>query len=103
MTAYVEGGSLFSTLHEQRLALDTPTRINIALDVARGMLYLHTLPLPIIHRDLNSHNILLTQEVGFDRNRFIGCQLAHQLGENYMHLVNLPNVFDVVIRDIVFT
>ena len=63
VTAYVEGGSLFSNLHEQRRALDVGSRINIALDVARGMLYLHTLPLPIIHRDLNSHNILLTRQV----------------------------------------
>lgn len=63
VTAYVDGGSLFSQLHEQRRSMDVTSRINIALDVARGMLYLHTLPMPIIHRDLNSHNILLTLQV----------------------------------------
>lgn len=63
VTEYVSGGSLFSTLHEQKRSIDTLTRYNIALDVARGMHYLHTLPQPIIHRDLNSHNILLSSEV----------------------------------------
>lgn len=63
VTEYVPGGSLFSTLHEQKRSIDTLTRYNIALDVARGMLYLHTLPQPIIHRDLNSHNILLSSDV----------------------------------------
>lgn len=29
------------------------------MDVAKGMQYLHGLPQPVIHRDLNSHNILL--------------------------------------------
>ncbi|KAK7079735.1 Serine/threonine-protein kinase tnni3k, partial [Halocaridina rubra] len=62
VTEYVPGGSLFSTLHEQKRSIDTLTRLNIASDVAHGMLYLHTLPQPIIHRDLNSHNILLSNE-----------------------------------------
>ncbi|XP_076035192.1 serine/threonine-protein kinase TNNI3K-like isoform X2 [Oratosquilla oratoria] len=61
VTEYVSGGSLFSTLHEQKRSLDTVTKFEIALDVAKGMYYLHTLPQPIIHRDLNSHNILLNE------------------------------------------
>ena len=50
--------------------------MGIALDVARGMDYLHSLPQPIIHRDLNSHNILL-HEAGravvadFGESRFL--------------------------------
>ncbi|CAL4059406.1 unnamed protein product [Meganyctiphanes norvegica] len=62
VTEYVTGGSLFSILHEQKRSLDTLTRLQISLDVARGMYYLHTLPQPIIHRDLNSHNILLNDD-----------------------------------------
>lgn len=35
-------------------------RLSIGVDVARGMRYLHQLPVQaVIHRDLNSHNILL--------------------------------------------
>ncbi|XP_068228966.1 serine/threonine-protein kinase TNNI3K-like isoform X1 [Palaemon carinicauda] len=76
VTEYVPGGSLFSTLHEQKRSIDTLTRLNIALDVAHGMLYLHTLPQPIIHRDLNSHNILLDDEcharvADFGESRFV--------------------------------
>ncbi|KAK4289572.1 hypothetical protein Pmani_037467 [Petrolisthes manimaculis] len=76
VTEFVPGGSLFSTLHEQKRSIDTVTRINIAIDVARGMYYLHTLPQPIIHRDLNSHNILLSSEcrarvADFGESRFV--------------------------------
>ena len=52
----------FSTLHEQRYSMDILTKLGIALDVAKGMNYLHLLPQPIIHRDLNSHNILLHEQ-----------------------------------------
>ena len=39
-------------------------KLGIAQDVSRGLLYLHSLPEPIIHRDLNSHNILIHEQVG---------------------------------------
>lgn len=41
--------------------IDLQSKLTIALDVAKGMDYLHTLTQPIIHRDLNSHNILLDE------------------------------------------
>ena len=41
--------------------IDVHSKLTISLDVAKGMDYLHTLPQPIIHRDLNSHNILLDE------------------------------------------
>ena len=34
-------------------------RTNMALDIAQGMKYLHTLPKPIIHGDLKSGNVLV--------------------------------------------
>ena len=46
--------------------MDILTKLGIALDVAKGMNYLHLLPQPIIHRDLNSHNILLHEQVSED-------------------------------------
>lgn len=30
-----------------------------ALDAARGMLYLHSRPVPVLHRDLKSPNLLV--------------------------------------------
>ena len=41
--------------------IDMHSKITIALDVAKGMKYLHNLSQPIIHRDLNSQNILLEE------------------------------------------
>jgi len=37
------------------------TKASLCLDVADGMLYLHTRTPPIIHRDLKSHNIFVTE------------------------------------------
>uniref|UniRef100_A0A4X2L7F8 Serine/threonine-protein kinase TNNI3K n=1 Tax=Vombatus ursinus TaxID=29139 RepID=A0A4X2L7F8_VOMUR len=62
VTQYISGGSLFSLLHEQKRILDLQSKLIIAVDVAKGMEYLHTLTQPIIHRDLNSHNILLYED-----------------------------------------
>uniref|UniRef100_A0A8C5R0I6 TNNI3 interacting kinase n=1 Tax=Leptobrachium leishanense TaxID=445787 RepID=A0A8C5R0I6_9ANUR len=53
VTQYISGGSLFSLLHEQKRNLDLQSKLIIAIDVAKGMEYLHNLTYPIIHRDLN--------------------------------------------------
>nr|XP_042136126.1 serine/threonine-protein kinase TNNI3K isoform X7 [Peromyscus maniculatus bairdii] len=53
VTQYIPGGSLFSLLHEQKRILDLQSKLIIAVDVAKGMEYLHSLTQPIIHRDLN--------------------------------------------------
>ena len=76
VTEFISGGSLFSVLHEHRCPMDLSQRLGIALDVSRGMNYLHSLPQPIIHRDLNSHNILLHEEgravvADFGESRFL--------------------------------
>ncbi|CAJ0941782.1 unnamed protein product, partial [Mesorhabditis belari] len=60
ITEFVENGSLFSILHEQKRVLEPPFRLRIGWDVAQGMRYLHeNVGKPVIHRDLNSHNILI--------------------------------------------
>uniref|UniRef100_A0A1I7UJQ2 Protein kinase domain-containing protein n=1 Tax=Caenorhabditis tropicalis TaxID=1561998 RepID=A0A1I7UJQ2_9PELO len=60
ITEFVENGSLFRLLHEEKRVLDPAFRLRISLDVARGMRYLHeSAAKPVIHRDLNSHNILI--------------------------------------------
>ncbi|XP_076196021.1 serine/threonine-protein kinase TNNI3K isoform X5 [Aptenodytes patagonicus] len=76
VTQYISGGSLFSLLHEQKRTLDLQSKLIIAVDVAKGMEYLHNLTQPIIHRDLNSHNILLYEDghavvADFGESRFL--------------------------------
>lgn len=57
--------------------LEMAMRLNIGVDVAKGMRYLHELPKnPIIHRDLNPHNILLHENgraivADFGESRFL--------------------------------
>ncbi|KAH0906458.1 hypothetical protein HID58_038285 [Brassica napus] len=62
---YMSKGSLASHLYsEKHKPLSWDLRIYIALDVARGLEYLHdgAVP-PVIHRDIKSSNILLDQSM----------------------------------------
>ena len=54
-------GSLRMVLNEKSIELTLLKKLSICLDVADGMLYLHTRTSPIIHRDLKSHNIFITE------------------------------------------
>ncbi|KAK7262664.1 hypothetical protein RJT34_30239 [Clitoria ternatea] len=62
---YMSNGSLASHLYSDvNEALGWYLRVHIALDVARGLEYLHdgAVP-PVIHRDIKSSNILLDQSM----------------------------------------
>uniref|UniRef100_A0AC35TH32 Protein kinase domain-containing protein n=1 Tax=Rhabditophanes sp. KR3021 TaxID=114890 RepID=A0AC35TH32_9BILA len=60
VTEFVAGGSLFCLLHKEKRIFEMPIKLSIGLDIAKGMCYLHEKTLnPVLHRDLNSHNILL--------------------------------------------
>jgi serine/threonine protein kinase len=50
VTEFCARGSLFDILHSPSITLDWKLRLNIALDAARGMAYLHSNSPPIIHR-----------------------------------------------------
>ena len=52
-------GSLRQVLDDRERTLPLVTRLNLALQVAEGMAYLHAQDPPIIHRDLKSHNIFV--------------------------------------------
>ncbi|PHU08534.1 Serine/threonine-protein kinase EDR1 [Capsicum chinense] len=75
VTEFLPRGSLFKTLHGNNQSLDFRRRLRMALDVARGMNYLHRRNPPIVHRDLKSSNLLVdkswTVKVGdFGLSRF---------------------------------
>ncbi len=63
VTEFVERGNLFDLLHEEDgrsngMTLSNKTLVTMALDVCRGMAYLHGFQPPLLHRDLKSSNLL---------------------------------------------
>ncbi|KAJ0249649.1 Serine-threonine/tyrosine-protein kinase [Hirschfeldia incana] len=56
-------GSLFQLLQRKMSKLDWKRRINMALDIARGMNYLHCCSPPIVHCDLKSSNLLVDRNL----------------------------------------
>ncbi|KAG8093113.1 hypothetical protein GUJ93_ZPchr0012g20790 [Zizania palustris] len=59
VTEFLPRGSLFGLLQRNNTKLDWRRRVHMALDIARGMNYLHHSSPPIIHRDLKSSNLLV--------------------------------------------
>ncbi|KAK3001966.1 hypothetical protein RJ639_020496, partial [Escallonia herrerae] len=59
VTEFLPRGSLFKILHKSNQSLDIRRRLRMALDVTRGMNYLHHRNPPIVHRDLKSSNLLV--------------------------------------------
>ncbi|KAL8157307.1 hypothetical protein AgCh_002126 [Apium graveolens] len=58
ITEFLRGGDLHQYL-KGKGALSPATAVSFALDIARGMAYLHNEPNVIIHRDLKPRNVLL--------------------------------------------
>lgn len=65
VTEFCFGGSLFQLLHQDlHVSLNWKQKLTMALDVSKGMNYLHSaFDTPILHRDLKSLNLLLTQPI----------------------------------------
>nr|GEV10680.1 dual specificity protein kinase splA-like [Tanacetum cinerariifolium] len=59
VTEFLPRGSLFRLLQRNTTKLDWRRRVHMAMDIARGMNYLHHCHPPIIHRDLKSSNLLV--------------------------------------------
>ncbi|XP_026408695.1 dual specificity protein kinase shkD-like isoform X1 [Papaver somniferum] len=59
ITEFLPRGSLFQLLHRNFVTMDWRRRVNMALDVARGMNYLHQWDPPIVNCDLKSSNLLV--------------------------------------------
>jgi len=65
ITEYMPKGSLYRILHNKAIYPDSMLNWNlktkIAIDIAKGMNYLHGCKPIIIHRDLKSHNLLVDE------------------------------------------
>ncbi|KMS95140.1 hypothetical protein BVRB_011980 [Beta vulgaris subsp. vulgaris] len=59
LTEFLPRGSLYRLLHRSGSQIDEKKRMKMALDVARGMNYLHTSHPTVVHRDLKSPNLLV--------------------------------------------
>ncbi|KAL3631196.1 hypothetical protein CASFOL_024180 [Castilleja foliolosa] len=103
ITEYLRGGDLHQHLKEKG-ALNPSTAINFALDIARGMAYLHSEPNVIIHRDLKPRNVLLVNtnadhlKVGdFGLSKLIRVKHSHDVykmtGETGSYRYMAPEVF----------
>jgi serine/threonine protein kinase len=58
---YMSRGSLYELLHHPTLQLTWAMALHFLTDASKGMIYLHSLTPPIIHRDLKSHNLLVDE------------------------------------------
>lgn len=59
VTEYMAGGSLFDFLHKQNDVLKLSTVLRLAIDISKGMNYLHRNN--IVHRDLKTANVLMDE------------------------------------------
>ncbi|XP_073033984.1 serine/threonine-protein kinase STY46-like isoform X3 [Primulina eburnea] len=59
VTEYMSGGSVYDYLHKQKGTFKLPSLLKVAVDVSRGMNYLHQNN--IIHRDLKAANLLMDE------------------------------------------
>lgn len=103
ITEFLRGGDLHQFLKEKG-SLSSATAVNFALDIARGMAYLHNEPNVIIHRDLKPRNVLLVNsnadhlKVGdFGLSKLIRVQNSHDVykmtGETGSYRYMAPEVF----------
>ncbi|KAL1828835.1 hypothetical protein DCAR_0208097 [Daucus carota subsp. sativus] len=103
ITEFLRGGDLHQYL-KGKGALSPSTAVSFALDIARGIAYLHNEPNVIIHRDLKPRNVLLVNssadhlKVGdFGLSKLIKVKNSHDVykmtGETGSYRYMAPEVF----------
>ena len=59
LSEFMSGGRLYEFLHKQRGVFKLPSLLKVAIDVSKGMNYLHKND--IIHKDLKTANLLMDE------------------------------------------
>ena len=99
VTEYCENGNLFELLHGPRpIVLNVKEKLHLALEIAKGVNYLHSFNPPILHRDLKSLNILLNKNFQIKIADFGWARLRN------IHMTRLRGTFqwmapEVILKD----
>jgi len=87
VTEFAERGSLFDVIHQHGDELTLKRTHKILSGAAKGMLYLHSLVPPILHRDLKSGNVLVTRnwqakicDFGLSRSASLAATMTKRIG-----------------------
>lgn len=83
---YMSGGSLFKLL-QSSISLNWATRERIALDIAKGLSYLHDEK--VLHRDLKSLNVLLDENQRAKLCDFGLAKVKHETATTSQHQTNV--------------
>ena len=100
LTELCSRGNVMAVLHDERVALPWLRKLNILLDTARGMEYLHAQTPPVVHRDLKSLNLLIDHEwstkvTDFGLSRFkADSSAAHMTGQTGTYHWMAPEVIN---------
>lgn len=88
----MSGGSVYDYLHKQKGIFKLPSLLKVAIDVSKGMNYLHQNN--IIHRDLKAANLLM------DENE-VSCSIFFSLVFLNIYVcvgVNLKSLFNLSVK-----
>ena len=59
---YMSRGTLTDVLRDQTVHMDREQQLRFALDISKGMRFIHSLTPPRLHRDLKSANCLVSEK-----------------------------------------
>ena len=81
ISEFMSGGTLFNHIKSGHLRKEEKLFYEISCSVCKGMIYLHDMDPPIVHRDLTSKNILLDEKMNVKVSDF---GVSKEFNENYL-------------------